>query len=67
MLPAIKNCVQCHAPASGTASGTTGGVRFDCVACHSYHHGDAPLEGLGSKARGPHGGPKSIQQFQQGQ
>lgn len=62
MLPTIKNCVQCHAPASGT----TGGARFDCIACHSYHHGDAPLEGRGSQARGPRGGAKSIEHFQHG-
>lgn len=62
ILPTMKMCVQCHAPRTDTS----GGVRFDCVTCHSYHYGDFPLQGLGSKARGPGEGTTTIEEFQQG-
>lgn len=48
-LPNLANCVQCHAPRSGDK----GGVRHGCTDCHSYHHGDFPLQGRGSPAHAP--------------
>ena len=53
LLPGIDNCLQCHAPRSGSGAAAKGGVRFACVECHSYHHGDGPLQGLGAGARNP--------------
>lgn len=50
LIPGIANCVQCHAPRDVRAA--TGGARFDCTECHRYHHGDMPLHGRGSAARG---------------
>lgn len=29
-LPSIKSCIDCHSP--------RGGIRHDCMTCHSYHH-----------------------------
>jgi hypothetical protein len=52
-IPDIANCRQCHAPARRTSAGPQGGVRHDCVECHRYHNGDAPLQGLGSAHRDP--------------
>jgi hypothetical protein len=50
----IKNCRECHAPATTSADGhARGGVRHDCVECHSYHHGGTPLAGKGAAARAP--------------
>lgn len=53
LLPGVANCVKCHAPAKGSGAARTGGVRSDCVTCHNYHHGDAPLAGRGAAARVP--------------
>jgi predicted CXXCH cytochrome family protein len=50
LLPTLATCLQCHAdptPAGGL------GARKDCVQCHGYHNGDAPLAGPGSPARAP--------------
>jgi hypothetical protein len=52
LLPGIATCRTCHAPAATDATGKTGGVRHDCVTCHRYHNGRAPLAGLGAAARG---------------
>jgi hypothetical protein len=52
-LPDIKNCQQCHAPAQTVSGKRVGGVRDDCTGCHTYHHGAAPLQGLGAAARDP--------------
>jgi hypothetical protein len=65
MLPGIDNCLQCHAPRVGTGAGAKGGVRFDCVECHTYHHGDGPLQGPGARARAPDK-PLGIQEFLSG-
>ena len=58
LIPAIDNCVQCHAPAKKEAgmvcrsvSSTTGGASFDCTECHRYHNGDNPLQGPGASAQ----------------
>ncbi len=67
MLPGIQVCVKCHAPAQGTGATATGGARFDCIACHSYHHGDAPLQGRGSRTRQPAGPSKTVAEFLSGQ
>ncbi|HKI35948.1 MAG TPA: cytochrome c3 family protein [Gemmataceae bacterium] len=49
LVPGISNCLQCHAPGSVTWRG----ARNDCVLCHRYHDGDAPLAGAGALARDP--------------
>jgi predicted CXXCH cytochrome family protein len=49
LMPGIKKCQECHSPASSAG----GGARFDCTECHSYHHGEDPLAGLGARARDP--------------
>lgn len=51
ILPSIKTCQECHAPASGHGESRKGGARFDCVECHRYHNGDRPLQGIGAKNR----------------
>jgi Class III cytochrome C family len=53
LVPGIENCKQCHSPRKQGAGGPVGGVRHDCVECHSYHHGDRPLQGPGAAARDP--------------
>lgn len=62
MLPGIQTCMKCHAPAQGTGATATGGARYDCILCHTYHHGDAPLHRRGSQARQP-AGAKAIREF----
>jgi len=52
LLPPINNCLECHSSARTVDGKKQGGVRHECVTCHSYHHGDAPLAGRGAKARG---------------
>jgi hypothetical protein len=52
LLPGIENCRTCHAPAARVDGKKRGGVRYDCVTCHRYHHGDVPDAGLGAAARG---------------
>ncbi len=57
LLPAIDNCVQCHAPAKeqggwfGSARASTGGASFDCTECHRYHNGDRTSQGAGASAQ----------------
>ena len=42
----------------------TGGARFDCTECHTYHDGDHPGAGRGADARGlPGGQRKDIRRF----
>jgi hypothetical protein len=53
LLPGIATCVKCHAPVSGVGQAATGGARHDCITCHTYHGGDQPLHGRGSRARQP--------------
>jgi predicted CXXCH cytochrome family protein len=52
LLPDIDNCLACHAPAHVIDGVPRGGVRHDCVTCHRYHQGEAPLPGHGSTAQG---------------
>ncbi|MFN4258369.1 MAG: hypothetical protein ACK4RK_03675 [Gemmataceae bacterium] len=57
LIPNLDNCVQCHAPAHQVNGVPRGGARFDCTACHDYHHRDKPaylLQGIGADARNPH-------------
>jgi hypothetical protein len=61
LLPAIDNCRQCHAPQKSEGDKLIGGVRHGCTDCHNYHHGVAPLQGLGAVARDP----KSLLDVQQ--
>lgn len=51
LIPGIETCLQCH----GRGSSALGwqGARSDCVQCHHYHNGDAPLSGRGSDAQDP--------------
>lgn len=65
LIPSITNCLQCHAPQRHENGKLVGGARFDCTECHRYHHGDAPLQGLGAAARGPRD-KLTIQQFLSG-
>lgn len=53
LVPGIENCKQCHSPRRQTEHGPVGGVRHDCVECHSYHNGDRPLQGPGAAKRDP--------------
>lgn len=48
LLPGRNNCLECHA----SRSGNRGGIRHECVTCHSYHHADKPLSGRGAAGRG---------------
>jgi hypothetical protein len=49
LIPGLEKCVECHAPARMNGERATGGARFDCVECHTYHDGHAAL-GEGSTA-----------------
>ncbi len=58
LIPGRDVCLKCHSPPSPagfatTGPATTGGARFDCVECHRYHNGSAPLAGSGAKAGSP--------------
>jgi hypothetical protein len=61
LLPGIATCRHCHAPARGSNGARVGGARFDCVECHRYHGGDAPLHGKGATIR--HGQRLNLHQF----
>ena len=65
LLPQIDNCKQCHGPARKEGGKQVAGVRHDCTECHSYHHGAAPLQGLGAAARDPKT-PLSVGDFLRG-
>jgi hypothetical protein len=52
LLPGVDNCKACHAPARVENGQPKGGARHDCVTCHSFHNGDAPLAGRGAQKRG---------------
>lgn len=69
LVPNIENCATCHAPASTKRVDgerqKVGGVRFDCVLCHTYHNGAQPLSGRGAKARGARH-PRSIPEVLKG-
>jgi len=52
LLPGVQNCLQCHGPQRMKNGALVGGARFDCVECHRYHNGEAPLQGLGAARRG---------------
>jgi hypothetical protein len=53
MIPQIDVCLKCHAPGNGSTTDPQGGARFDCVECHRYHNGAAPLAGPGAKSEYP--------------
>jgi hypothetical protein len=53
LVPQRDVCLQCHGPPSSSESAAPGGARFDCVECHRYHNGSAPLAGSGAKAESP--------------
>jgi predicted CXXCH cytochrome family protein len=64
LLPGLATCQQCHAPAQQVGGQRRGGARFDCVECHRYHGGDAPLHGRGAVDREAVQGRRvSIQEF----
>jgi hypothetical protein len=65
LIPGISNCLQCHAPQRHEGGKVVGGARFDCTECHSYHHGDAALQGLGAAALAPRD-KLTVQQFLSG-
>ena len=53
LIPNVKSCQTCHAPASRSPDGgRIGGVDHSCTECHGYHNGDAPHQGRGSSALG---------------
>ena len=66
LMPGIAICATCHAPARGSGVSATGGAKHDCIACHTYHHGDDPLHGRGSKSRLPTGAAKTVGDFLSG-
>ena len=58
LIPAIDNCVRCHAPSKGqggwfgsSSTPISGGASHDCTECHRYHNGDNPLQGYGALAQ----------------
>jgi hypothetical protein len=51
-IPGRQLCLHCHSPPQGSGTDATGGARFDCVECHSYHHGDDPWHGAGDATGG---------------
>jgi predicted CXXCH cytochrome family protein len=53
LIPQREVCLQCHSPRSQSGAVSSGGARFDCVECHRYHNGSAPLAGSGAKAESP--------------
>ncbi len=64
LVPGIENCKECHAPRGRVGGVPTGGARYDCTECHTYHDGDHPGRGRGSDARGlPERDRKDIRAF----
>ncbi|WP_158633420.1 cytochrome c3 family protein [Tautonia sociabilis] len=52
LLAPASSCRDCHGPAEyARGELVRGGARSDCVECHRYHNGDAPLQGIGALAR----------------
>jgi hypothetical protein len=65
MLPGIKTCRQCHAPAGPVARSGGVAARHDCVECHNYHDrepsGAGPGHpGAGRARRGARGASTSM-------
>jgi hypothetical protein len=56
LVPQVKKCMECHTTPQETNGKLAGGARSDCVECHRYHVGSAPLRGLGAALRDPAGG-----------
>jgi predicted CXXCH cytochrome family protein len=53
LIPQRDLCLKCHSPSAQFGAVPAGGARFDCVACHRYHNGSAPLAGSGAQAESP--------------
>jgi hypothetical protein len=53
LIPNIDNCRQCHGSMRSEGGAPLGGVRADCVECHTYHNGDFPHTGKGAIQRAP--------------
>jgi predicted CXXCH cytochrome family protein len=51
LVPEVTKCQECHGPDRPINGQPTAGARFDCVECHRYHNGEAPLQGIGAAAR----------------
>jgi hypothetical protein len=51
VMPDVKSCQSCHGPAKSEGGKQVGGVRSECVTCHSYHHGDKHEAALGMRGR----------------
>ena len=67
LLPSVKVCQACHAPAGEFGGRLVGGARHDCVQCHRYHGGDLPLHGRGAALRHAPAGPLlDVQRFLKG-
>jgi hypothetical protein len=71
LLPSIKICQACHAPAAEHPSGPTGGAGFGCTECHRYHvesAADFDDTDTGSRPRQllPPGSLKTIRDFLNG-
>lgn len=70
-VPEVDKCMACHGPSREVNGRPVGGARADCVECHRYHNGAAPLQGIGAAARDPerHGDPKrwlNVEEFLRG-
>ena len=53
LIPQRDVCLECHSPPTKAGAVLRGGARFDCVECHRYHNGSAPLAGSGAAAENP--------------
>jgi predicted CXXCH cytochrome family protein len=51
LLPDVKKCVECHAPATIQVGSPKGGAGVSCAECHRYHNGDHPAQGTRARAR----------------
>jgi hypothetical protein len=55
----VESCRACHSPSRTKvklpdgSDATGGGIRHNCTDCHSYHHGDLPMQGRGSETWTP--------------
>ncbi|HLJ96454.1 MAG TPA: hypothetical protein VKU02_24995 [Gemmataceae bacterium] len=65
LLPNMDTCLQCHSPQTRRDGKIQGGARFDCTECHRYHHGENPLQGIGTVKRGVTV-KRNIEEFLQG-
>jgi hypothetical protein len=57
-IAGVSSCQECHGPRRtvtdpGGTKRETGGAKYSCTDCHTYHNGDHPQQGRGARERNP--------------